>query len=141
MIYDQNKNIISAIHAGWRGAYKEIIKKVVNFLKKKGSKTKDLIAVIGPCIAQHSYEVQKDLKYKFLKKDKQNKVFFKTINKKTYFSLNKYVYSELQKLGIKSLDIIDKDTFNKKNNFFSARRAKLKKEDDYGRNISIIMIN
>ena len=141
MIYDQNKNIISAVHAGWKGAYKGIIQKVVNFLKKKGSKTKDLIAVIGPCITQHSYEVQKDLKYKFLKKDKQNTVFFKTIKKKTYFSLNKYVYSELKKLGIKSLDIINKDTFNKKNNFFSARRAKLKKEDDYGRNISIIMIN
>ena len=141
MIYDQNKNIISAIHAGWKGAYKGIIKKVVNFLKKKGSKTKDLIAVIGPCITQYSYEVQKDFKYKFLKKDKQNKVFFKTTNKKTYFSLNKYIYSELQKLGIKSLDIIDKDTLNKKNNFFSARRAKLQKEDDYGRNISIIMIN
>ena len=33
------------------------------------------------------------------------------------------------------------DTFNKKNNFFSARRALTSKHDDYGRNISIIMIN
>ena len=89
--------------------------------------------------------INTSLKYFWLyicvQKDKQNTVFFKTIKKKTYFSLNKYVYSELKKLGIKSLDIINKDTFNKKNNFFSARRAKLKKEDDYGRNISIIMIN
>ena len=33
------------------------------------------------------------------------------------------------------------DTFVKKNNFFSARRALRSKHDDYGRNISIIMIN
>ena len=39
------------------------------------------------------------------------------------------------------IDIIDKDTYNHKNNFFSARRSIHKKENDYGRNISIIMIN
>ena len=37
--------------------------------------------------------------------------------------------------------IINKDTFNKKNNFYSARRSISHKENDYGRNISIIMIN
>ena len=141
LIYDKKKNIISAIHAGWKGAYKGIVKKVVNSFKKKGSLIEDLVAVIGPSIACHSYEVQKDFKDKFLKKNKQNKVFFKIIKKKTYFSLNNYVYSELKKLGIKSLEIINIDTFTEKNNFFSARRAKQKKELDYGRNISIIMIN
>ena len=33
------------------------------------------------------------------------------------------------------------DTFIRKNNFFSARRALKLGHDDYGRNISIIMIN
>ena len=33
------------------------------------------------------------------------------------------------------------DTFSAKNNFFSARRALASGHDDYGRNISIIMIN
>jgi len=46
----------------------------------------------------------------------------------------------LKKIGIKELEIINKDTFNQKNNFFSARRSIFKKENDYGRNISIIMI-
>ena len=34
-----------------------------------------------------------------------------------------------------------KKKFLKKNNFFSARRSLKSKHDDYGRNISIIMIN
>ena len=140
-IYDKNLKIISAIHAGWKGVYKEIIKKVVKFLIKKGSNTKNLVAVIGPSISEKSYEVQKDFKDKFLKKDKQSKFFFKIRKNKTYFGLNKYVYYHLKKLGIKNLEIIKKNTFDPKNNFFSARRSIQNKENDYGRNISVIMIN
>jgi len=141
LIYDKNLKIISAIHAGWKGVYKEIIKKVVKFFIKKGSNTKNLVAVIGPSISEKSYEVQKDLKGKFLKKDKQSKFFFKIRKNKTYFGLNKYVYYHLKKLGIKNLEIIKKNTFDPKNNFFSARRSIKNKENDYGRNISVIMIN
>ena len=36
--------------------------------------------------------------------------------------------------------MLNKDTYNIKNNFFSARRSLKKNFDDYGRNISIIMI-
>ena len=141
LIYDKNLKIISVIHAGWKGVYKEIIKKVVKFLIKKGSNTKNLVAVIGPSISEKSYEVQKDFKSKFLKKDKQSKFFFKIRKNKTYFDLNKYVYYHLKKLGIKNLEIIKKNTFDPKNNFFSARRSIQNKENDYGRNISVIMIN
>ena len=141
LIYDKNLKIISAIHAGWKGVYKEIIKKVVKFFIKKGSNTKNLVAVIGPSISEKSYEVKKDFKDKFLKKDKQSKFFFKIRKNKTYFSLNKYVYYQLKKLGIKNLEIIKKNTFDPKNNFFSARRSIKNKENDYGRNISVIMIN
>ena len=141
LIYDKNLKIISAIHAGWKSVYKEIIKKVVKFLIKKGSDTKNLVAVIGPSISEKSYEVQKDFKDKFVKKDKQSKFFFKIRKNKTYFGLNKYVYYHLKKLGIKNLEIIKKNTFDPKNNFFSARRSIQNKENDYGRNISVIMIN
>jgi copper oxidase (laccase) domain-containing protein len=37
--------------------------------------------------------------------------------------------------------MINKDTFNAKNYFFSARRSISRNENDYGRNISIIMIS
>ena len=141
LIYDKNLKIVSAVHAGWKGAYKDIIKKVVHFLIKEGSKTKDLVAVVGPSICQKSYEVKKDFKYRFLKKDKKSRFFFKISKGKTYFSLNKYIYYQLKKFGIKNLEIINKNTFDPKNNFFSARRSIKNNEDDYGRNISIIMIN
>ena len=34
LIYDKKLKIISAIHVGWKGAYKDIVYKVINFLVK-----------------------------------------------------------------------------------------------------------
>ena len=141
LIYDNKKKMVAAIHAGWRGAYKDIIKKVVEFMIKKGCLQKNITAAIGPCISSNNYEVKKDFVKKFIKKDKKNMIFFKKIKNKNYFSLNKYIYFQLKSLNIKKIDIIDKDTFNVKNKFFSARRSISRNENDYGRNISIIMIN
>ena len=71
----------------------------------------------------------------------KNKKFFKKIKNKDFFNLKKYVHSQLKALNIKKIDIINKDTFNPKNSFFSARRSISRNENDYGRNISVIMIN
>ena len=42
--------MIAAIHAGWKGAYKGIINKVIKFMIKKGCNPKDMIVAIGPSI-------------------------------------------------------------------------------------------
>ena len=58
-----------------------------------------------------------------------------------FFSLSEFVKSQLKLNKITNIDLLNIDTFNNKNNFFSARRSLKLKHDDYGRNISIIMIN
>jgi YfiH family protein len=141
LIYDEKTKMIAAIHAGWKGAYKDIIAKVINFMIKKGCSSKNITAAIGPCISINSYQVKDDFILKFIKKDKNNRIFFKKINNKNYFNLSKYIYFQLKALNIKKIDIINKDTFISKNNFFSARRSIRQNKKDYGRNISIIMIN
>ena len=107
----------------------------------KRSSAKNITAVIGPCISVKNYEVKKDFIKKLIKKDKKNKKFFKQIQNKYFFNLKKYVYSQLKALNIKKIDMINKDTFDPKNNFFSARGSINRNENDYGRNISVIMIN
>ena len=141
LICDEKKNIIAAIHAGWKGAYKDIISKVIKFMIKKGCSAKNITAAIGPAISVKNYEVKEDFKKKFIKKDKKNNKFFKIKYKKLYFDLPKYVKSCLLKNKIKNIENINIDTFDVKNNFFSARRALRLNHDDYGRNISIIMLN
>ena len=141
LVYDNTLKIVAAIHSGWKGAYKGIINKVINFMIKRGCKRKNIHAVIGPSICQNNYNVKRDFLIRFLKKDKKNKIFFKKIKNVIYFNLPRYVKSQLKFNKISSIDHINIDTFNEKNNFFSARRSLRLKHDDYGRNISIIMIN
>ena len=141
LICDERNNLIAAIHAGWKGAYKDIISKVINFMIKKGSDPTNITAAIGPAISVTNYEIKEDFKRKFIKKDKKNNKFFKSKYKKLYFNLTDYVKSCLLKNKIKNIETINVDTFNINNNFFSARRALKLNHDDYGRNISIIMLN
>ena len=121
--------------------YKGIIKKVINFFKTKGSKKNNIIAAIGPCISVKSYEIKKNFLKKFLKLNKKNKIFFKFKKKRISFDLKKYIIHQLKKEGIKKIDLIKKDTYKLKNTYFSARRSLKEKNNDYGRNISLIMIN
>ncbi len=95
LIYDNKLKIIAAVHAGWKGIYRNIVSNAIKFFLKNGSQTK------------HLKQKNKGLE---------------------------------KKLGIKNLDIINKNTFDPKNNFFSSRLSIHNKENDYGRNISIIMI-
>ena len=141
LIYDNSKIMIAAIHVGWKGAYKDIIKKVIKFMIKNGCSPLNITASVGPCISVDKYEVKADFIKKFIKKDNKNLFFFKKTKNKIYFDLSKYINFQLKSLNIKKIDTINKDTFNNKNNFFSARRSISRNENDYGRNISVIMIN
>ena len=139
-IYDPVNNLISALHAGWKGAYKKIVSTTLRKFKSNGSNFKNLIAVIGPCIGKENYEVRNDFLDKFINLDKSNKKFFKMKRDKIYFSLKDYIKEQLMKSGVKNIEIINKDTYKLNNNFFSARRSIKNKLHDYGRNISVIMI-
>jgi hypothetical protein len=141
LICDNKKKMIAAIHAGWKGAFKGIIDKVIKFMINKGCEKENITAVIGPSISSENYEVKEDFKKRFIKKDKKNIKYFSINNQKLYFDLTKYIFSSLQNNKIKSIDTIKIDTFDIKNKFFSARRALSLKHNDYGRNISIIMLN
>ena len=141
LLYDNERNMIAAIHAGWKGAFKGIIQKVINFMILKGCKRKSITVAIGPSIQQESYNVKEDFKKKFIKKDKKNLIFFKMKKNRLYFNLPNFVKSQLKLNKITKIDMLNIDTFVKKNNFFSARQSLRLKHDDYGRNISIIMIN
>ena len=139
ILYDNKNQSIGCIHAGWKGAFSGIIEKTIKKFKKLNSKNK-ILASIGPCIGQKSYEVDIDFYKKFISKSKRNKIYFlKKNNMKKLFNLRKYVNDKLIRLNVK-VDHVNHDTFKEKRSFFSYRRSQKLQEKDYGRCISVISL-
>ena len=139
IIYDSKNEIIGCIHAGWKGALSEIIKKTVNKIKKFNTKNK-IYASVGPCINKKNYEIDLNFYKKFLNKSKKNKKYFSHKNKdKKIFNLRKFVADKLIELKVK-VDHVNYDTYGEKVNFFSYRRSRKLKQNDYGRCISVVRL-
>ena len=140
ILYDANNKIIGCIHAGWKGAFSDIIKKIINKIKKINTNNK-IYACIGPCIGKKSYEVDLNFYKKFINKSYQNKKYFiKKNNRKKLFNLRRFVADKLVKHNVK-LDHVNRDTYVEKSNFFSFRRSCKLQQKDYGRCISVIGMN
>ena len=140
ILYDVNNQIIACIHAGWKGAFSDIIKKTITKIKKINSKNK-IYASIGPCIGVKSYEVDKLFYKKFINRTYKNKKYFIKKNRyKKLFNLRKFVADKLIALKV-NIDHVNHDTFTKKTHFFSYRRSCKLKQNDYGRCISAVSLN
>jgi YfiH family protein len=63
LIYDRNKKVIGAVHAGWKGTASGILEKTLSLMTEKfNSGPDDLLVSIGPSIKKCSYEVDADVK-------------------------------------------------------------------------------
>ena len=137
ILCDAKNGIIGCIHAGWKGAYLDIIKKTVQKIKKLNSDNQ-IYAAVGPCIGKKNYEVDNKFYEKFLKRSHKNKKYFsKKNNIKKLFNLRKFVTDKLIEYRVK-VDQINHDTFEEENNFFSYRRSNKLHQKDYGRCVSAV---
>ena len=141
LFYDPVKKIIGCAHSGWKGALNGIIQNTVKKFNELNSNSSDLVAVIGPCIGKKNYEVKNDLFKKFVDKNERNKFFFEKIDDEKYtFDLRGFINKEISNLNIKNVENIEMDTFSESKLFYSYRRSLNKKEKDYGRCISVILM-
>lgn len=141
LFFDEEKKIIAAAHAGWRGARAGVILQTVAAMKKLGAQ--NIKAVIGPMILQKSYQISQEFFDDFVKEDLANKSFFVkgAILDKYQFDLSAYVEKKLHEAGIEKIENLKVDTYENDKEFFSFRRSTHLGEKDCGRNISVIEIS
>lgn len=66
LLADRRNRAVAAVHAGWRGTLARIAAKALGRMQMEfGTRASDVIATIGPCIAQCSYEVGSEVAQKF----------------------------------------------------------------------------
>tara|TARA_Y100000590_G_scaffold424833_1_gene532184 strand:- start:5836 stop:6600 length:765 start_codon:yes stop_codon:yes gene_type:complete len=140
LLYEREKKIIGAIHAGWKGAKNGIIENTIKEIVSLGGSSNKIIAAIGPCIQKESYQVGDEFRSSFINDDPDNIDLFHKKDRSYFFDLSGYSVNCLKKSGIEEIDRIKRCTFSEEDYFFSYRRSTKKKEKDYGRQVSTIML-
>ena len=148
LMADNNAGVIGACHAGWRGAIAGIIENTVLEMCKIGATANNIRCVIGPAIAQQSYEVDFEFKRNMLDKNPLAIECFYPNNStqkdnsinKFFFDLQKYCKIALKRACVNQFASINIDTYQNRKMFFSYRLSSHEGKSKYGRQISIIGI-
>ncbi len=139
---DPDAKIIGAAHAGWKGALGGIIENTVSAMCALGASRPAIHAVLGPCIAQASYEVDDSFRQRFCREDLSYDSFFANgnTNDKWQFDLKGFIHRQLIRSGLTSTDLMPEDTYRDEQQFFSYRRTTHRGEPGYGRQLSALML-
>jgi len=66
LVVDLKKRVVAAFHAGWRGTLARIVERGVGTMRLRyGSKTKDLVAAVGPAIGACCFAVGEEVRHEF----------------------------------------------------------------------------
>ncbi|CUW37296.1 conserved protein of unknown function (Multi-copper polyphenol oxidoreductase, laccase 4-255) [Magnetospirillum sp. XM-1] len=141
---DGKSGIIGAAHAGWKGALGGVLENTVATMVEMGARKPKIVAAIGPCIGHRNYEVGPEFPAPFLAEAAENADFFAPSPAKPghhLFDLPGYISRKLSRLGVHEVTRVPADTLRDEARFFSYRRATLRGEADYGRQLSVIMLD
>ncbi len=123
LIYDPVKQVVAAVHAGWRGTAQNIVQNTINqMIACFGSNPSDLWAGIGPSISPEIYEVGEEVWSQFAHEFYQSTNPFK--KDKRLLDLWKANCNQLTSLGVpdNQIEVAGICTMSNPELFFSARR-------------------
>ena len=142
LLADPEAGVVGAAHAGWKGALTGIVHSTVAAMQALGAEPGRIVAVVGPCIAQASYEVGADFQGRFEHHDPGSARFFAPGEsaEKRLFDLPAFVLWRLEQAGVADAAWTGDDTRMDATRFYSNRRAYLAGEADFGRLMSAISL-
>ena len=142
LFVDPVHRVIGAAHSGWKGALTGINEAVLEAMCELGAKPCDIQAAIGPAMQVQHYEVKVDFEHQFIAESMiDSSDYFEHKSGKIYFNTSEYIRARLQLAGVANIDVSREDTFSQAQKYYSYRRACKQGDKDYGRQISVIMLN
>lgn len=137
---DRDVGVVAAAHAGWRGAHGGVLENTIAAMEALGAARGNVVAAIGPTIAQLSYEVDAAFRENFTPADDVHFASAPTREGRArwHFDLPGYIAARLESAGVGAIDDVRHDTFSSVSRFHSYRRSTHAGEPNYGRQISMI---
>ncbi len=142
LLADPVNGVIGAIHSGWKGTAENISEATVAAMEALGAKRQHIMATVGPCIAQTSYEVGPELHEIFVSKRADYARFFIPSPKAEHylFDLPGCVVSQLSAAGVQQVRWTGHDTCALEDEFFSNRRTFHQGGGKFGLQLSTIAL-
>lgn len=139
---DRDAGVVGASHAGWRGAADGVLENTIAAMEVLGARRGHIAAVVGPTIAQASYEVDEPFRARF-RADAER--FFapapdRERTQRWHFDLPGFILFRLSEAGLSKIADTERDTFSHIARYHSHRRAMQAGEASYGRQISMIAL-
>ena len=138
---DAQARVIGAAHAGWKGARDGVVEATVAAMVALGAAPARIVAVLGPCIAQASYEVGPEFVAAFAVDAEAPRYFAASAHPgRSMFDLHGYIGLRAARAGVGRFVDLGLDTYADEARFFSYRRKTHRGEADYGRLVSAIAL-
>jgi YfiH family protein len=139
----ERARVIGAAHAGWKGALTGVVEATVRAMEGLGATRSDVVAALGPCIGPRSYEVGPEFVAAFANAGDDTARYFTPSRRDGHsmFNLNAYIAERAARAGVGRFEDLGLDTYADERRFFSYRRTTHRKEPDYGRLLSVIVMN
>lgn len=136
LMFDPKKNIVGAIHAGYKGILAGIIEHMLYAFQIHGSSMSDILVGIGPTIGSCCYNVPKERVDMFTKSLKPE-IVYEERDGKYYLKMQQIVKEILLQKALQDehIEIIDLCTKDHLDTFFSYRGEG---KETYGEFVSVI---
>ncbi len=141
LLCDPKAGVAGAAHAGWRGAVAGVTDSTVEAMVALGANPFDIIAAVGPCLSQPSFEVGPDLVDAVLDASPWAETLFEPGKAdRQHFDLKRYIQGRLARQGVAQTEALSEDTLTAQDDYFSYRGANAAGQKDAGRNLSAIVL-
>ncbi len=138
---DADAGVIGAAHSGWKGAVGGVIQSTITEMIKLGAARENITAAVGPCISQASYEVGPEFLDQFVTENTDfSRCFTNGTDDRYLFDLPSFCLHLLRAEDIAHAEWVGHCTYTNESRFYSYRRTTHRKESDYGRMISAIVL-
>lgn len=139
---DNKAGVIGAAHAGWRGALAGVTDATIRAMVSIGAERRNIFAAVGPCIGRENFEVGPEFVSEFISENLDNaNLFIQGKGDRSYFDIKAYLVRRLLAAGVGQAAALPDCTYAAPDRYFSYRHNCHNNISDYGRNISVIMIN
>jgi YfiH family protein len=141
LFYEPEARVAGAAHAGWRGAAAGVLEATITAMFALGARIDRISAVVGPCIAQASYEVGDDLRAQVVPTLIGAEAFFAPGARPGHwqFDLAGYCLARVNAAGIIQAASVGLDTRADEARFFSHRRRTLAGGGPIGHQLSAVV--